>query len=105
MAISKLKIEDLASAAKLCEQQKLVFPLSNKAYRLALKVPVTVAKDEREHSVNLNLSTFCTTTMCGQRLEHLLLLACEKDITDEIDVSQLATCWALLKKRRIAISS
>ena len=32
MAISQLKIEDLASAAKLCEQQKLVFPLSNKAY-------------------------------------------------------------------------
>ena len=105
MAISQLKIEDLASAAKLCELQKLVFPLSNKAYRLAFTVPARVAKDERTFSKLKLIKTLCRSTMCDQRLEHLLLIACEKDITDELDISQLATSWALLKKRRITISS
>ena len=91
MAISKLKIEDLPSAAKLCEHQKLVFPLSNNAYRLVLTVPITVAKDERTFSKLKLIKTFCVSTMGDQRLEHLLLLACEKDITDEMDISQLDT--------------
>ncbi|CAB3991910.1 zinc finger MYM-type 1-like [Paramuricea clavata] len=43
-------IQDISDAARIAEKQKSVFPLVNKAYRLALTAPVTVAKDERTFS-------------------------------------------------------
>ena len=41
--------------------------------------------------------------MNEERLEELLIIACEKDITDYINVIELATTWAALKRRRIQI--
>ena len=43
-------VKDISSAAKKAEGMKSVFPLTNKAFRLALTAPVTVAKDERTFS-------------------------------------------------------
>ena len=42
--------------------------------------------------------------MNEQRLEELLMMACERNITDDISIAQLAMAWAALKQRRIAIS-
>ena len=42
--------------------------------------------------------------MNDERLEELLIMACEKDITDEISVVKMATAWAALKRRRVQIS-
>ena len=39
-----------------------------------------------------------------ERLEELMFMACEKDITDEILVQSLATLWACFKSRRIAVA-
>jgi hypothetical protein len=41
-------VTDISDAVRIAEKQKSVFPLANKAYRLALTAPVTVAKDERK---------------------------------------------------------
>ena len=42
--------------------------------------------------------------MNDERLEELLIMACEKDITSNISVGEKATAWAALKRRRIQIS-
>ena len=81
-----------------------MFPLANKAYRLALSAPVTVAKDERTFSKLKLAKTPCRSTINEERLEELLIMACEKDITDNINVIELATTWAALKRRRIQIT-
>lgn len=97
-------VKDISDAARIAEERKSVFPLANKAYRLALTAPVTVAKDERTFSKLKLVKTLCRSTMNEERLEELLIMACEKDITDNINVIELATAWAALKRRRIQIS-
>ena len=77
------------------------------AYRLALTAPVTVAKDEKAFSKFKLMKTLCRSTMNEQRLEELIMMACdgcERDITDDINIAQLATACAALRQRRIAIS-
>ena len=41
------KPDTVAKVSKLSEVFKSAFPLTNKAYRLPMTAPVTVAKDER----------------------------------------------------------
>jgi hypothetical protein len=65
---------------------------------------VTVAKDERTFSKLKLVKTLCRSTMKDERLEELLIMACEKDITDEISVVKMATAWAALKRQRVQIS-
>ncbi len=97
-------VQDISDAAKIAEKQKSVFPLVNKAYRLALTAPVTVDKDERTFSKLKLVKTLCRSTMSDERLEELLIMACEKDIIDEISIVKMATAWAALKRRRVQIS-
>ena len=97
-------VKHILNVARIAEEQKSVFPLANKAYRLALSAPMTVAKDERTFSKLKLVKTLCRSTINEERLEELLIMACEKDITDNINVIELATTWAALKRRRIQIS-
>jgi hypothetical protein len=89
-------VQDISDAARIAEKQKSVFPLANKADCLAFTAPVTVAKDERTFSKLKLVKTLCRSTMKDERLEELLIMACEKDITDEISVVKMATAWAAL---------
>jgi hypothetical protein len=45
---------------------------------------VTEAEDERTFSKLKLVKTLCRSTMNDEQLEELLIMACEKDITDEI---------------------
>ena len=94
----------LADVANFAEVRKSVFPLTRECYRLILTVPVTVAKDERTFSRLKIVKNPLRTTMADSRLESLLLISCEKDITDSLSISRLAKDWADLKMRRIQIS-
>lgn len=104
LSSNSYSVKHISDAARIAEEQKSVFPLANKAYRLALSAPVTVAKDERTFSKLKLAKTLCRSTMNEERLEELLIMACEKDITDNINVIELATTWAALKRRCIQIS-
>ncbi|CAB3981323.1 zinc finger MYM-type 1-like [Paramuricea clavata] len=44
--------KDISSDAKKAEEMKFVFPLTNRAFRLVLTAPVTVAKDKRTFSIS-----------------------------------------------------
>ncbi len=104
LEITKADVKDISGAAKKAEEMKSVFPLTNRAYRLVLTAPVTVAKDERTFSKLKIVKNLCRSRTSNERLEELMFLTCEKDITDEIPVHNLATLWASLKSRRIAIA-
>ena len=77
------------------------FPLTNKAFRLLMTAPVTVAKDERTFSRLKLIKTYLRTSMTDHRLESLILMSCEKDLTDTINLDSIAEKWAALKARRI----
>ncbi len=95
------KLDTVAKVAKLSEDFKSAFPLTNKAYRLLLMAPVTVAKDERTFSRLKLIKTYLRTSMKEQRLESLMLISCKKDITNTIDIDAIAAKWVELKSRRI----
>ncbi|CAB3993102.1 zinc finger MYM-type 1-like, partial [Paramuricea clavata] len=96
-------MSEIETAAKKAEEMKLVFPLTNRSFRLVLTAPVTVAKDEQTFSKLKTVKNLCRSRTNDERLEKLMFMACEKDITDEIPVQNLATLWASLKSRRITI--
>ena len=96
--------DSLAEIAHYSEERKPVFPLTNRCYQLLMTIPVSVAKDERTFSrlklVKL-VKTSSRSKMGDERLESLLLMSCEKDLTDQIDLHAIGKDWAGLKTRRI----
>ena len=42
--------------------------------------------------------------MADERLDYLMLLVSEKDLTDNIEVSAIVASWANLKQRRIRLA-
>ncbi len=92
--LTNQKLHSISEAAKFSKKWKSAFPLTNKAYRLLLTAPVTVAKVERSFSRLKLVKTCLRTTMIDSRLESL-------DLTDSIDTDNIAKVWAELKSRRI----
>jgi len=82
---------------------KGTFPLTNRTYRLLLTAPVTVAKDERVFSRLKLIKTHLRTTMTEKRLEALMMLSCEKDLTDNANLDKIAESWAVLKSRKVKL--
>ena len=80
---------------------KQAFPLTNRVYRLAETAPVTVAKDERSFSKLKAVKTLTRSSMGDERLESLVLMACERDVVANLDLKIIAKQWASLKSRRI----
>lgn len=88
---------------EISEANKHALPLANRVIRFVLTAPVTVASNERSFSRLKFVKNYLRTSMTDARLEGLILLACEKDLTDQVDIDEVAKKWSLLKKRRIKI--
>ena len=65
---------------------------------------VSVATNERKFSQLKFVKTILRSTMGDERLDCLMLLASEKDLTDKIDLSTIVSSWANLKQRRIRVA-
>ncbi|CAB3994785.1 zinc finger MYM-type 1-like [Paramuricea clavata] len=97
-------IQSLADAAKEAEKRKHIFPLTSQVYRLALTSPVTVVGNERIERTFSKLKTVKTAlrnSMSDHRLQNLILLNSEKDITDSVDLDILVEKWFMKTNRRI----
>ena len=79
-------------------EQKSRFPLTNGSYWLLLAISVNIAKDEYTFSRLKIVKTTLQTMIGDKRLESLLLLFYEKDITDSIDIDVIAKGWETLKR-------
>ena len=97
------KPENIAGAAAEVFHQRRVFPLTNRAYGLALTSPISVAKNERTFSRLKIVKNFLRARTKDERLNSLMLLYCERDILDAIDIQHIALKWARQKKRRIFV--
>jgi hypothetical protein len=64
-----------------------------------LTVPVTSASAERSFSKLKLVKTVMRSVMNQERLGELLTLACERDLTDTIDLDEIANLWSKLTKR------
>ena len=56
-------------------------PLTWKTYQLMLIAPISVSKDERTFSLLRFVKNAYRSTMGDKRLDNLMLLNCEKDLT------------------------
>jgi hypothetical protein len=79
----------IAEVLKIYEQLKKVLPMANHAVRLICTSPVTVAANERTFSKLKIIKSVLRSTMTDSRLDALLLLSCEKDIVDNLNLSSV----------------
>ena len=49
------------------------------------------------------IKTHLRTTMTEKRLEALMMLSCEKDLTDNANLDKIAESWAVLKSRKVKL--
>ena len=80
-----------------------LFPTLAKAFKLLLTATPTVCKDERSSSKLKFVKSYLRNTMGNDRLDALMLLACEKNVADGIDLKSVAQLWSRLKQRRIRL--
>ena len=98
------KPKNITEAAAEIFDQRRVFPLTNRAYALALTSPISVAKNERTFSRLKVVKNLLRSRTKDCRLNSLMLLHCERDLLDQIDLQQIALQWANQRKRRIAFN-
>ncbi|XP_065051305.1 uncharacterized protein LOC135680981 [Rhopilema esculentum] len=80
-------------AAKFSYENRRLFPTVYKCYSLLLTAPVSVAKDERTFSKLKIVKNLLRSRMKDERLNDLILLACEKDLTDTIPLDKVLKVW------------
>lgn len=89
---------------KACEMKDML-KLAFRLIRFVNTAGVSVSTNERRFSKLKFVKTQLRSTMADDRLDRLMLLACEKDLTDNVDFSGLISSWAKLKERRIRVSA
>lgn len=85
------------------EEVKHILPWANWFCRLSFTSPVTTASSERTFSKLKLIKHNLRSTMTSNRLSSLMILSCEKDIVDKLDIDSVVTKWSLAKQRRINI--
>ena len=97
-SLSKPDITSIPDAFNYCLKYKNIFPLTLRCFKLTLTAPVTSASSERSFSKLKLIKTLIRSTMRQERLQNLMTLACEKDLTDQIDLEHIVTKWSKLPK-------
>ena len=98
---------DAKSMADVTEKAREMNGILKLAFRLVkfvITAGVSVATNERKFSQLKFVKTYLRSTMADDRLDHLMLLVSEKDLTDKIELSAIVTSWANLKQRRIRVA-
>ncbi|XP_050065998.1 uncharacterized protein LOC126555076 [Aphis gossypii] len=85
------------------EEVKHILPCANWFFRLSFTSPVTTASSERTFSKLKLIKQCLRSTMTSNRLSSLMILSCEKDIVDKLDIDSVVTKWSLAKQIRINI--
>ena len=66
-------------------------------------LPVTVAFCERTHSKVKLINNCLRVTMSSERLEDLVKISCERDISDSITLDQMVEAFKLAGERRLKL--
>ena len=98
-------VKKVTSVRTICEAMRAhanreLLSEVHKLIRLYLTVPITSATSERTFSVLRRLLTYMRSTMTEKRLNNCLLLHVHKDITDQLDLVQIAEEFVSAKEER-----
>lgn len=85
------------------KEMKEILKLAFKLIQFVMTASVSVATNERKFSQLKLVKTLLRSTMADDRLNALLMLASEKDLTDKIDRNKIVSRWGQLKHRRIRV--
>ena len=90
-------IQVMSSAEQLWISQVLT------VLHLLLVMPATNASSERSFSALRRVKTYLHSTISQDRLNHIILLHCHKDLTDSLDLVAVANESVDLSSRRLGI--
>ncbi len=79
------------------------YPNAKRVYQFVLTLPITVATNERCFSKFKVIKNKLRSTLTNDKMERLMLCSIEKDLLENINLSNLAEDWPRLKTRRIKI--
>jgi hypothetical protein len=88
--------------SKACEL-RVVLKLAFRLVRLVITAGFCVSTNERKFSQLKIVKNVLRSTMGDERLDSLMLLTSEKDLTDAVDLSLVVDSLARLKERRIRV--
>lgn len=80
-----------------------MLPQARYIIQFVVTASYVTASNERSFSQMKIIKNLLRTTMVDDRLNDLMLLKCEKELTDSLDYSVLLNSWAKLKERRIKV--
>ena len=95
-----LKKQENKDVIEFAFMQRKTLPLTWKSYQLMLTSPISVAKDERTFSHLKFVKNVYRSTMGDKKLDNLMLLNCEKDLTDSLDMIDVVHQWSSAKQKR-----
>jgi hypothetical protein len=99
-----LKSQSVQDVAAFISEKKLVYPTCNIAFTFLQTAPVTVASNERSFSKLKVVKNKLRSTMLQDRLESLMLISSERDLSEGLDLQAVIKNWIKLKKRRVLFS-
>ena len=88
-------LRDAADFAIECHRKHKLYPNVAKVYCLLLTSPPSVCKSERLFSHLKLLKNYLRSTMSQEILDALMMLKCERDIVDAIDIQHVVDRWLL----------
>ena len=99
------QVKKVTSVRTICEAMKVdkhrdMLSEVHKLLRLYLTIPITSSTSERAFSTLRRLLTYLRSTMTEQRLNNCMLLHIHKDLTDTIDLCQIAKDFVVAKEER-----
>ena len=99
------QVQKVTSIQTICEVMKAdpyrsMLSEVHKLLRLYLTLPITSSTSERAFSTLRRLQTYLRSTMMEQRLNNCMLLHIHKDLTDSLDLHQVAKDFISAKEER-----
>ena len=81
---------------------KTMLPEVHNLLRLYLTIPITSATSERSFSALKRVLTYLRSTMTEERLNHCLLLHIHKNVTDTLDIKEIAKDFINTNSERLS---
>jgi len=88
---------------KRCAKQKDCLKLAFKLCQLVATAGYCTSKNEMDFSSLKIIKNWLRTTLGDERLESLMLMHIEKDLTDSMDFTNAVQSWVNLKTRRLIL--
>ena len=102
--VAQLSCNVAAKIAFLSEQRCGLSKLAARLYRLFITAAPSVATNERSFSLMKRVKSYSRNKTGEAKLNDLMVLAAETDLTDNIKLDKIVKKWSLLKTRRESIN-